>query len=114
MLYNLAHREIEWELLPLCVTGGLPIMAYSPIDRGRLVDHLAVKASPRVTTRPPRRSRSRGCFARTASCTIPKAATPAHVRENRAALDLELTREDLATLDRAFPPPTGPRPLPIY
>jgi diketogulonate reductase-like aldo/keto reductase len=42
---------------------------------------------------------------------IPKAGTPAHVRENRAALDLRLTEHDLAALDRAFPPPTGPQPL---
>jgi diketogulonate reductase-like aldo/keto reductase len=42
---------------------------------------------------------------------IPKAGTPAHVRENRAALDILLTDEDLAALDRVFPPPTGPQPL---
>ena len=33
------------------------------------------------------------------------------MRENRAALDIALSREDLAELDRAFPPPKGPRPL---
>jgi diketogulonate reductase-like aldo/keto reductase len=43
--------------------------------------------------------------------TIPKASTPAHVRENRAALDLRLTAEDYAELDRAFPPPRGATPL---
>jgi diketogulonate reductase-like aldo/keto reductase len=42
---------------------------------------------------------------------IPKAATLEHVRENRAALDIRLTDQDLAELDRAFPPPTRPRPL---
>ncbi len=42
---------------------------------------------------------------------IPKAGTEAHVREDRAALDLELTAQDLAALDRAFPPPRGRRPL---
>jgi len=42
---------------------------------------------------------------------IPKAATPAHVQQNRAALDLRLTPEDLAQLDQAFPPPDGPQPL---
>jgi diketogulonate reductase-like aldo/keto reductase len=42
---------------------------------------------------------------------IPKAATLEHVRENRAALDIELTAKDLAELDRAFPPPRAPRPL---
>jgi diketogulonate reductase-like aldo/keto reductase len=42
---------------------------------------------------------------------IPKAANGAHVRENRAALELHLTREDLAALDRAFPAPTEAIPL---
>jgi diketogulonate reductase-like aldo/keto reductase len=42
---------------------------------------------------------------------IPRAGTPEHVRENRAALDLRLTAVDIADLDDAFPPPTGPRPL---
>jgi diketogulonate reductase-like aldo/keto reductase len=43
--------------------------------------------------------------------TIPKASSPEHVRANRAAADIRLTEEDLAVLDRAFPPPRGPTPL---
>jgi hypothetical protein len=35
------------------------------------------------------------------------------VRENRAAVDLELTKDDLTTLDQEFPPPTGLEPLEI-
>jgi diketogulonate reductase-like aldo/keto reductase len=46
-------------------------------------------------------------------CAIPNAGSPEHVRENRAALDLELTKDDLKTLDLPFPPPTGPQPLEI-
>src|SRR5258707_8586728 len=42
---------------------------------------------------------------------IPKAANVAHVRENHAALELHLTKEDLAALDHAFPPPTEAIPL---
>ena len=38
---------------------------------------------------------------------IPKASRPDHVRENRGALDIALAEEDLAALDRAFPPPKG-------
>jgi len=44
---------------------------------------------------------------------IPKAATAEHVRQNRAALDLELSAQDLGELDRAFPSPVGKRPLAI-
>ena len=42
---------------------------------------------------------------------ILKAGTEAHVRENRAALDIKLTDQDRAELNRAFLPPKGPRPL---
>jgi diketogulonate reductase-like aldo/keto reductase len=44
---------------------------------------------------------------------IPKATDPAHVRENRGALDLRLAEEDLAELDRAFPAPDAPVPLEV-
>jgi diketogulonate reductase-like aldo/keto reductase len=44
---------------------------------------------------------------------IPKASRIAHVKENRAALDVHLTAEDLAELDRAFPPPARKVPLEI-
>lgn len=42
---------------------------------------------------------------------IPKAVRPEHVREDIAALDLKLDKEDMAELDKAFPPPKGAKPL---
>jgi diketogulonate reductase-like aldo/keto reductase len=42
---------------------------------------------------------------------IPKASNPEHVRENRAALDIELTDRDLKELDQTFPPPDRKIPL---
>jgi len=42
---------------------------------------------------------------------IPKASTLAHVEEDLASLDLRLTGDDLATLDKAFPPPAKAKPL---
>lgn len=50
-------------------------------------------------------------LAREGVIAIPKAAREAHLRDNRAALDLVLDAEDRAALDRLFPPPRGPRPL---
>ena len=44
---------------------------------------------------------------------IPKAGNVDHVVENRAALELPLTDQDMAWLELAFPPPTGPQPLEI-
>jgi len=42
---------------------------------------------------------------------IPKAGSVAHVRDNRAALDLTLSEAELRCFDDLFPPPRGPEPL---
>jgi len=39
VLYNLSRRGIEHDLLPWCQARGVPVMAYSPIEQGRLVHH---------------------------------------------------------------------------
>jgi diketogulonate reductase-like aldo/keto reductase len=111
VLYNLRHRGIEAGLLPWCGERALPIMAYSPVEQGRLL-------RDRVLTQVALRHRATTAQIAIAwvlrhkdMMVIPKAATIEHVRENRAALDLKLTKQDLAELDRAFPPPKGRRPL---
>ena len=111
VLYNLTRRGIEYDLLPWCRTRGLPIMAYSPIEQGRLLGHPAlgeVAARHGVT---PAQIALAWVLRHAGLNTIPRAGTTAHVRENRAALDVHLTEQDLAQLDRAFPAPTRPRPL---
>ena len=42
---------------------------------------------------------------------IPKAGTPGHVKQNRIALNIHLTADELDALDRAFPPPGHKVPL---
>ena len=108
VLYNLRRRGIEAGLLPWCRDSGIPIMAYSPIEQGRLLrDRMltAVAIRHRATTA---QIALAWALRQPDMMVIPKAATLEHVRENRAALDI---RQDLAELDRAFPPPKRPRPL---
>src|SRR5262249_8689293 len=38
VLYNLSRRGVEWDLLPWCRRRGVPVMAYSPVEQGRLLD----------------------------------------------------------------------------
>lgn len=111
ILYNLTRRGPDYDLLPWCQERGVPVMAYSPIEQGRMpahpvleevaarhgVDRFAV-ALAWVLSRP-------GVIA------IPKASRLAHVDANRKAADLQLSAQDLAALDRAFPPPRRARPL---
>lgn len=44
VLYNLARRGIEWNLLPWCRERSIPIMAYSPIEQGRLLNNRTLNA----------------------------------------------------------------------
>ena len=110
VLYNLTRRGIEFDLLPACRQRGIPVMAYSPVEQGALAeDARLVKIADRHDTTPSQIalawSLQDGVIA------IPKASEPGHVRQNRAALDIHLTAEDLRELDRLFPPPTRKRPL---
>ena len=67
VLYNLTRRGIEFDLMPLCREHGMPIMAYSPIEQGRMLRNPELGRSRRRWARRRRRSRWRGCCSRTAS-----------------------------------------------
>jgi diketogulonate reductase-like aldo/keto reductase len=111
ILYNLSRRGPEHDLAPWLAVHGMPLMAYSPIEQGRLVGDTALgeMAADRGAT--PAQVALAWLLARDGVIAIPKAGTAAHVRDNRAAADLVLTAEDLARLNQAFPPPSAPVPL---
>lgn len=105
MLYNLGRRGIEWDLLPALHRRRVPIMAYSPLEQGRLPGKRALAAIAERHGATPAQVAIAWLLHQKGVMVIPKAARPEHVRENRGALDLKLGAEDLAELDRAFPPP---------
>jgi diketogulonate reductase-like aldo/keto reductase len=111
VLYNLTRRGIEFDLLPWCRERRIPLMAYSPIEQGRLLGHAVLKevAARHGTT--PAQAALAWLLRHPDVIVIPKATDPGHVRENRAALNLRLTPQDLADLDKAFPAPARKRPL---
>ncbi|MBI2713782.1 MAG: aldo/keto reductase [Rhizobiales bacterium] len=111
VLYNLTRRGIEFDLMPWCQARRIPIMAYSPIEQGRMLDHATLREVAARHDATPAQVALAWLTRQDGVVTIPKASTRAHVEEDLAALDLRLTREDLATLDRAFPPPKKPQPL---
>jgi diketogulonate reductase-like aldo/keto reductase len=105
VLYNLSRRGIEPALLPWCRERHVPIMAYSPIEQGRLLDKAAlveIAAARGVSTA---QVALAWLLRQDDFIVIPKAADPDHVRDNAKALDLALSGEELAALDRAFPRP---------
>jgi diketogulonate reductase-like aldo/keto reductase len=111
ILYNLTRRGPEYDLLPWCQERGVPVMAYSPIEQGRLPEGgaLAEVAARHGVDR--FTVALAWLLARPGVIAIPKSARLEHVTANRRALDLVLTSEDHGMLDAAFPPPTRKRPL---
>lgn len=111
VLYNLGRRGIEFDLLPWCRERGMPVMAYTPIEQGRLLGHPALRAVAERLGATPAQVALAWVLRQDGVVTIPKAASLAHVRENRKALDLRLDADALKALDAAFPPPKKARPL---
>ena len=114
VVYNLSQRGIEQELLPWCAAREVAVMAYSPLDQAALIDDGPLAAVARRLDTTPATVAVAWTLRRPGIVSIPKAAEPEHLRANRAALDLALGADDLAELDRAYPPPTEPTPLAIY
>jgi len=105
VLYNLSHRGPEWDLLPWCRERGIAIMAYTPLGQGSLLRERTLAEIGRRRNATPAQVALAWLLRQQGMIVIPKAARPEHVRDNRRALDVALTEEDLLALDRAFPPP---------
>jgi diketogulonate reductase-like aldo/keto reductase len=105
VLYNLARRGPEYDLVPMCRELGMPLMAYSPVDHGRLLEQPAVRrmaADKRVT---PAQLAIAWVLRLPDVFAVAKASTRAHVIENRAAMEIGFSQDELDQLDRIFPPP---------
>jgi diketogulonate reductase-like aldo/keto reductase len=111
VLYNLAHRGPEWDLVPWCREHNVAVMAYTPLGSGRMLGNRGLGEIARRHSATPAQIALAWLLRQDGTIAIPKASRPEHVRENRGALDIVLTEEDLAALDRAFPPPRGKSPL---
>jgi diketogulonate reductase-like aldo/keto reductase len=113
VLYNLARRGIEFDLLPWCRARQIPVMAYSPIDRGGLLANATVRRVAARRNATPGQVGIAWVLRREGVLAIPKGAKAEHVQENRGALDVHLTQQDLEDLDREFPPPSRKVPLEV-
>lgn len=111
LLYNLSRRGIEFDLLPWCRERGISVMAYSPVEQGRILGHKALKEVAQRLNATPARVALAWVLRQDGVVAIPKAASVAHVRENHGALALKLDDAALKALDAAFPPPKKARPL---
>jgi diketogulonate reductase-like aldo/keto reductase len=111
VLYNLERRGIERKLIPRCASRGIAIMAYSPLEQGRLRPDGELRRVAARHDASPAQVALAWTLRHDNVVSIPKAARRAHVLANVKAADLVLTEEDLADIDRVFPPPRRDVPL---
>jgi len=119
VLYNLKHREIEFGLLPFLhqhstLNHQLIVMAYSPVGHGRgLLENKMLKQIAKRHDATPAQIALAWVLRQPEVIAIPKASNEKHVRDNARSIQIKLTKEDLAELDREFPPPKSKKSLPM-
>jgi diketogulonate reductase-like aldo/keto reductase len=111
VLFNLTRRGIEWDLLPWLRQRHVPIMAYSPLEEGRLLSDAKLIAFAHGSGLTPAQAALAWLLSKNDVIVIPKTASRARLKENLESLNHQLTSSQLTELDRLFPPPAGPVPL---
>jgi diketogulonate reductase-like aldo/keto reductase len=111
ILYNLSRRGPEFDLIPWLMDRSIPVMAYSPVERGRLLAHEGLRTVAARHHATPAQVALAWLLRQRGMIVIPKAGSVEHVEDNRQAADLLLDDDDLGVLNRAFPPPSNRTPL---
>ncbi|MEO8164401.1 MAG: aldo/keto reductase [Betaproteobacteria bacterium] len=111
LLYNLTRRGIEWDLLPWLRSKQIPVMAYSPIEQARLLRNPDLVSFAKQHHMTPAQVALAWLIAPGDIIAIPKTGRRERLKDNFGALERELTPEQLAELDRLFPPPKAAAPL---
>lgn len=114
LLHNLSQRGIEMELLPWLQDRLVGVMAYSPFDRGDLIQHDNLRKFAQGRDVTVGQVALAWSLSHDQVIPIPKSSSPDRVVENAAAIDVTLSKEDLAELDLMFPPPTRRQALQVY
>ncbi|MCZ6874085.1 MAG: aldo/keto reductase [bacterium] len=111
VLYNLNRREIERDLLPHCQEHNITIIAYTPLDDGRLARrqrlkrHNGIKALEQIASEVDKSMAQvalNWCTARSNVIAIPKSDRIERIVENCAASGWRLAPDQVQRLDAAF------------
>jgi diketogulonate reductase-like aldo/keto reductase len=114
VLYNLGNREIESGLLQWSQKNDIPIMAYSPVGHGRgLLESATLKKIAKRHDATTSQIALAWVLRQPQVIAIPKASKEKHVRDNVRSIEIKLTNEDFADLDREFSPPKSKKSLPM-
>lgn len=104
--YALDERGADFSLLTYQRTLHMPTMAYCPLGRGALAKDPTLQALASARGATAAQIALAWVLRHDDTIAIPKAVSPAHLRENIEAADILLTDAETAAIDRAFPPPT--------
>ncbi|MCG1030459.1 aldo/keto reductase [Bacillus amyloliquefaciens] len=118
VLYHLASRGIEYDLLPWCQQQSMPVMAYCPLAqagrlRAGLMNHPVVNAIAKEYNATAAQVLLAWVISHPGVMAIPKASSIMHVEENAGALGITLSAEALQKLDAAFPAPKNKTALDV-
>jgi len=111
LLYNLSRRGIEWDLLPWLRERKVAVMAYSPIEQGRLLREAKLAGFAQRHGVTAAQAALAWLLRKDGVLVIPKTGRRERLKENLAALDKPLDAAQLSELDRLFPPPKRAQPL---
>jgi diketogulonate reductase-like aldo/keto reductase len=111
VLYNVTRRGPEFDLIPWMTEQRMPLMAYSPIEQGRLPRGGVLQRIGQKYGASPFQIALAWLLQTPDVIAIPKASSPDHVRDNHRALEIRLSPEDLEAIDAEFRPPRRKRPL---
>jgi diketogulonate reductase-like aldo/keto reductase len=109
--YSLTERGPAFALLPWQEARGIVTMAYSPIDQGALSRNADLRALAARRSLTPAQLALAWLSAQIGVMAIPKSSDPARLKENLDSRAVQLLPEDLASLDRVFPPAKRKTPL---
>ena len=111
ILYNVARRGPEYDLLPWLAAHDMPAMAYSPVDHARLPKRSALDDIADARGVSVFQVALAWVLQQSGVFAIPKAGSAEHVRDNQRALELRLDAGERAAIDAYFKPPRSKRPL---
>ena len=111
VLYNVTRRGPEFDLIPWMAAHRMPLMAYSPIEQGRLPKSGALQMIGDKHRASAFQIALAWLLQQPGVIAIPKASRPDHVRDNHRALQIGLSPEELKAIDAQFLPPGRKRPL---
>lgn len=99
MNYNVLYKdEVDQAFLDFCAANNIQLVAYQPVKRKEVLANETIQAVAQRHSATPAQIALAWLLTKNA-LPIPKAVQKAHIDENIAAVDIELTETDLAELD---------------